>query len=392
MKSKPIILVIILVSWMAKAEAATYYVAMSGSNSNSGSIDSPWQTITYAVGSSSGVQPGDTILVRAGNYPETVNPGVSGIPGSPIVLMNYPGENVTLDPGRLRIDNGDDYWKFDGLRISNSSSNGLYVSGTHPNGFLTVSNCEFVSCSNNGIELGGPDFGGITIEDCLIELNGTVTEGHGIIMYGGVGVVWLHRNWIINNEGKGITHATEADWEADSSVIDSNYIINNLASGIDWWGDNSYITNNYISWNGVRDPEDDEWGDKGFAMDNYASGNLVAYNVIKSSGRWELEVRGENNEIYNNTLIKDHYYDLVPGSPGAATLVFWAGVGSGNEFKNNIFVNYVSQDYHHYAILAEQVARYTDNFWSNNLYMCTFLPPNQISPSNYTVSRVVIHM
>jgi len=213
MKSKPIILIIILVSWMAKAEAATYYVAMSGSNSNSGSIDSPWQTITYAVGSSSGVQPGDTILVRAGNYPETVNPGVSGIPGSPIVLMNYPGETVTLDPGRLRIDNGDDYWKFDGLRISNSSSNGLYVSGTHPNGFLTVSNCEFVSCSNNGIELGGPDFGGITIEDCLIELNGTVTEGHGIIMYGGVGVVWLHRNWIINNEGKGITHATEADWK-----------------------------------------------------------------------------------------------------------------------------------------------------------------------------------
>jgi len=246
MKSKPIIIIGILLSWMLQAEAAT-------------------------VSSSSGISSGDTILVRAGNYPEYVNPGVAGAIGAPIVLKNYPGEIVTLNPGRLRIDDGDDYWKFQGLHFLNSTDYGMRVTGTHPLGFLTVSNCTFAFHAHNGIVLAGPDFGGVTIEDCIIDSNGTVSEGHGILMYDGVGVVWLHRNTITNNQAKGITHGTEADWQADSSVIDSNWVINNRESGIDWWGDNSYITHNYVSYNGCRDPEANEWGDKGMALDQNMS-------------------------------------------------------------------------------------------------------------------------
>ncbi len=224
-------------------------------------------------------------MVRSGNYPEQVFPAKSGTLSLPIVLTNYPGETVTLNPGNMQINNGVDYWKIDGLKFSHSSSNGFRVTGIHPLRFLTLSNCVFSFHSYNGIELGGGtgnNFGGITIEDCVIDSNGTVSEGTGILMYGGVGVLWAHRNLLRGNNGKGISHATEAAWEADSSVIDSNIIINSLGSGMDWWGDNSYITHNYFSHNGVRDPEPGEWGDKGLALDQNASGNLVAFNIIKS--------------------------------------------------------------------------------------------------------------
>ena len=47
------------------AEAATYYVAPNGNDSNNGSQASPWQTLQSAV---SRLQPGDTLNVKAGSY------------------------------------------------------------------------------------------------------------------------------------------------------------------------------------------------------------------------------------------------------------------------------------------------------------------------------------
>jgi hypothetical protein len=120
----------------------------------------------------------------------------------------------------------------------------------------------------------------------------------------------------------------------------------------------------------VRDPESSEWGDKGLALDNVATGNVIAFNVIKSSGRHELGIRGSYNYIYNNTFIKDHYYTTVPGSPYAATMLFFAGNGPGNEFRNNIIMNLCPQPQHHFAIIAETYLRYIEQTWSNNLYWC----------------------
>src|SRR5512136_150594 len=43
----------------------TYYVAMDGDDGNDGSAGHPWATLQHAVES---VAPGDTIVVRAGEY------------------------------------------------------------------------------------------------------------------------------------------------------------------------------------------------------------------------------------------------------------------------------------------------------------------------------------
>lgn len=59
----------------AGAWAATYYVSPSGSDNNSGSSNSPFQTIQHAANI---VQPGDTVIVENGTYTGTVTVSASG--------------------------------------------------------------------------------------------------------------------------------------------------------------------------------------------------------------------------------------------------------------------------------------------------------------------------
>lgn len=58
-------LAVVLLSLTPILQAATFYVSNSGSNSNNGSLTSPWATLQYAVDT---VQQGDTIVMRGGTY------------------------------------------------------------------------------------------------------------------------------------------------------------------------------------------------------------------------------------------------------------------------------------------------------------------------------------
>lgn len=78
--------------------AATYYVATTGSNSNTGTIGSPWLTIDYAE---SRMNDGDTCLVRGGTYYESVITTDSGSSGNHITIKSYPTETAIIDGGTL---------------------------------------------------------------------------------------------------------------------------------------------------------------------------------------------------------------------------------------------------------------------------------------------------
>jgi hypothetical protein len=67
------------------AQAKTYYVATSGTDSNDGaSPSSPWQNISYAI---SVAGPGDTVNIAAGSYSGTLHFTKSGTASSPIVFQ-----------------------------------------------------------------------------------------------------------------------------------------------------------------------------------------------------------------------------------------------------------------------------------------------------------------
>ena len=77
---------------------STYYVAPSssgGSDSNNGSIGSPFETIQYGINQlSSG---GDILYIRAGTYRETITINKTGANGNPITIEAYSSEEVTID-------------------------------------------------------------------------------------------------------------------------------------------------------------------------------------------------------------------------------------------------------------------------------------------------------
>ncbi len=71
----------------------TYYVAKNGNDNNSGTKESPFLTIQKFADIA---QPGDLVLVREGDYHETVVPKRGGLLGEPILYVAYPNERVCI--------------------------------------------------------------------------------------------------------------------------------------------------------------------------------------------------------------------------------------------------------------------------------------------------------
>jgi parallel beta-helix repeat protein len=89
--------------------AANLYVSPTGNDGTSRSANTqatPWRTIQRAVSASGGALPGDVVYVRAGTYAEFVNVGVSGTASQRILVRNYPGELVFIDPLDNQIGSG----------------------------------------------------------------------------------------------------------------------------------------------------------------------------------------------------------------------------------------------------------------------------------------------
>ena len=94
---------------------ATYYVATNGSNSNDGTIGSP------KASAPSGLNPGDTVIYRAGNYFQRIVADASGSSGSPITYQAYTGETVRIygvsNTNYILDAGGQDWIVFDGFYV-----------------------------------------------------------------------------------------------------------------------------------------------------------------------------------------------------------------------------------------------------------------------------------
>jgi hypothetical protein len=142
----------------------TYYVAppaSGGSDSNPGTIGSPWLTLEKALATAAA---GDTVYFRGGThtasgsyYPSaTAHAGTSD---SPITLKSYPGETATITGNNIsyyiRVEQP--YWIFDGLTfIANNllgSGGCIILNGENYNGHhMTVRNCSFQIVSSNSVD------------------------------------------------------------------------------------------------------------------------------------------------------------------------------------------------------------------------------------------------
>ncbi|MCK4921905.1 MAG: right-handed parallel beta-helix repeat-containing protein [Bacteroidales bacterium] len=97
-----LILMIISLLTISCNENNNVYVSGIGLDTNDGTINKPFKTISVALEK---MNPGDTCFIREGRYYEnSIIPLKHGNEEAPIVIMAYPGEKVVLD-GSVKIDN-----------------------------------------------------------------------------------------------------------------------------------------------------------------------------------------------------------------------------------------------------------------------------------------------
>ena len=96
---------------------SAHFVSPSGSDGAAGTIDAPWQTISYGV---SHVSPGDTLYLRQGNYHESFTVGINGI-----TVSGYPGESAVID-GQINIPTSS-YWPLVYVQSDNVTLTNLSV-------------------------------------------------------------------------------------------------------------------------------------------------------------------------------------------------------------------------------------------------------------------------
>jgi hypothetical protein len=111
----------------AVSQGATYYVAINGSNSNSGSQQSPWLTIGYAA---SKAVAGDIVRVQSGTYDERVAISATGTNGG---WINYVADGQVVCRG---FDlGGVSYVRLIGFEITHTNTS--YNRGIMLNGICT---------------------------------------------------------------------------------------------------------------------------------------------------------------------------------------------------------------------------------------------------------------
>jgi len=134
-KFKSITFMLWLAGWLAPtAEAATaYYVAPNGSDNGGGTFASPFRTIQKCASEATA---GDTCLIRAGVYRETVVPANSGTATAKITFKPYNNENVTISgadlisSGSWSVDSGSVY------KTTAAPNTGLGYNQVFVNGFM----------------------------------------------------------------------------------------------------------------------------------------------------------------------------------------------------------------------------------------------------------------
>jgi len=147
----------------------TYYVAPGGNDAWPGTVTKPWASIDHAA---TMMQPGDTALIRAGEYNEWVETRQTGSVGAPITFRAYPGENPVLDGSGVggstgfNIAGGHSYIHIEGLTIRDFTGYGLALWGN--NQHIEIVGVE-IADNGTGIQLTEFGIPGGVVEHLLID-------------------------------------------------------------------------------------------------------------------------------------------------------------------------------------------------------------------------------
>lgn len=328
----------ILLLFPFSIQAAAYYVATSGLDSNPGTEGSPFLTIQKGVDTA---QASDTVLVSSGTYPELVSSARSGTIGSPITLN---GQGVST-VWRLHLQH--QYLNLINFTVSGATnffSAGLYVNrGAH---FCIISNNIFdLNYKTNvyPVMWNSPStlpFNTDAGSDNLVVSN-TFTHGRGVPMLS----IYGDRNVIRGNR---LVDGEVVDWFrvwGRTNHIVANLCSNNFASAVENHPD-------FIQTFGLGGA-----GSWGHIIENnivMASGTNVQLGLMNADGvpeigNWTfrnnlfLSVPMQSAWLGPNMTFENNLFYRCSSNYGGHVLLFGTEAGGngahGSKVRNNVFLD-----------------------------------------------------
>jgi parallel beta-helix repeat protein len=319
---KFLILISLLYVFISITFAETYYVSMTGSDSDTGLIGHPWRTLQYAVNRLSA---GDILIVEDGTYTGFYMDRIKGTDSQRITITarNRLGAVINQPPaGRTR--------NVEFLSCSFITFDGFEVTGAIGAG-ISVRTVEYeytgINCRDN------------IIQYCHSHHNsvGDPSGSHDGIFTGFALNVTIQYN-ICNNNGE---HGIYVSNSADNPVVRGNIVYGNYNNGIHMNSDLSSggdgIINNWL----VEDNIIYDNGRTGINLDGDSTGicrNNLLYNNRAGIALYQIDgAQGaSDNLVVNNTI----YTYLAPTTPNTGSLRAALQVAD-NCNNNTIFNNII---------------------------------------------------
>ena len=248
------VIVLLLAQSLAGQIGATYFVSKKGSDSNPGTIGSPWLTIQHAANS---VLAGATVYVFGGVYNESVNFPTSGTASAPIRFQSYPGQTAVIDGTGLSVNGTQGLINIVGRR-SYITINGFEIRHYTTSSENDVPTGVWITGSGTGVQILNNRVHHITTRS---EANG---NAFGISVYG-TSKTPITQLVISGNEVYDLRTGNSESVDVDGNVTHFK-ITNNLVH------DNDNIGIDVIGYEGVGPVGYDE------AMYGEISGNTI-YNI-----------------------------------------------------------------------------------------------------------------
>ncbi len=309
---KILLVILTLVSFNTQAQN-TYYINLSGNNSNDGLTENTaWRTLSYAASSSSPVTAGDTVYIKAGDYGNDdvfidKNYDANDARISFIGYQNVPGDisdfNFTygdnVDPSLMPLINPGDRNTGEGINLSDIYS-------------ITLKNIQIANCLS-----------GISIWNTT-----SINSNH------------IFENIFLQNIGWEYSTAIALK-EANNNSIKNCLIVNSTGAGMDIWGDNNHIENCKIYSNESQLISDGTYTSMDYYIVVKGDNNLIKNCYGERDG--DLEDVGHGFEIkesgQNNLFVDCTVKNMIAG----CFSVRWAGVQN-NEFRNCQAIGGISDD------------------------------------------------
>ncbi len=331
----------------------TYYVATNGSNSNLGSQNSPFATITHAA---TKAKAGDTVYVRGGTYTFSNEQyiGSIGTSSAPISYQSYPGEKAILDSTRTPsnsnlVNVAGTYNIFKGFELKNAKSIGIVSWGgkniqilnnviynSYKNGIFVGFDRDMTTASNIRI------IGNTVYSNCLVNksrnLTGGWPQGIGSTMASNI---TISNNHVYQNYGEGIDFVLTNGGVASGNNVHDNFSVNlylDNATNITVERNRIYTTNN-----------------TNFFRDGKPASGIQAAN----------EYYGFSNPI-NNIKIRNNI--VIGGNTGFA---YFSNYGRGGGLKNFVIANNTFYKGTRAILLIHNDSGHTNNLIANNIFYQT---------------------